>query len=386
MNEGGISMGYDIDNETQTSGLSRREFLAGAAAAGAAAAALSSAEAEATNDRKNRSSERIVVDGLEASAMTAPFLDLLQQAGVDCVNPGFGPDVYGFVYENSNRAVIAKSAADIRRAKADGKISVVMGQQEAKSLEDAAYGNNNYPLGSFKQMVQVLRQYKGMGLGVQGICYNATNIFGSGCLDHSVPLTRAGRRLVDAIHDNRIILDVGGHTGERTSLDAIAITKGVPVVCTHTNFAALNPNPRAVSDRLAEAIAATGGIIGITAVSPFHTRNASNVKDPPRQATLQQHLDQYDYAKRLIGVDHIGLGPDFIFGSVDTLQMDPEDSVAFPPETMAPGIQTTVEGFENISKLSNLIRGLKERGWTEAELDKLLGANWLRVYEQVWGA
>ena len=95
---------------------------------------------------------------------------------------------------------------------------------------------------------------------------------------------------------------------------------------------------------------------------------------------------QYDYAKKLVGIDHIGLGPDFIVGSVDTLQMDPEDSLAFPSHTMAPGLQTTVEGFEDISKLPNLVRSLQGRGWSEAELDKLLGANWLRVYAQVWGS
>jgi membrane dipeptidase len=371
-------------NDSHTEGYSRREFLAGATV-GVAAASLAVSEVAGAAKRNSAAAERIVVDGLDASALTDKFLDLCKLGGVHCANTGFADEEYGFVYDYPDRAALARSVADIRRAKADGKIAVVMGNQEAGSLEDAAY-HNLYPLGSFKQMVRALRQFKSMGLGLQGLCYNTTNVFGSGCLDHTIPLTRAGQKLVAAIHDNRIILDVGGHTGERTSLDAIAITKGVPVVCTHTNFAVLNANPRAISDRLAEAIAKTNGVIGITAVSAFHTRNAGNVADAPRQATLQQHLDQYDYAKRLVGIDHIGLGPDFIVGSVDTLQMDPEDSLAFPPETMAPGLQTTVEGFEDISKLPNLVRGLQGRGWSEPELDKLLGGNWMRVYAQVWGA
>ena len=49
------------------------------------------------------------------------------------------------------------------------------------------------------------------------------------------------------------------------------------------------------------------------------------------------------------------------------------------------GVPKLVKGFEDISKLPNLIKGLRGRGWTETELDKLLGANWLRVYERVWG-
>ena len=192
--------------------------------------------------------------------------------------------------------------------------------------------------------------------------------------------------LVEEVHRHRILLDVGGHTGERTSFDALEMSSGVPIVCTHTNFAGLNPNMRAISDRMAEAIARTGGVIGITAVSAFHVHNAETQdRERDRQATLDEHLDQYDYAKRLLGAEHVGLGPDFIWGWGPSMPMDPEDSAAFPPWSMAPGLQSTVEGFEDTSKVPNLIAGLEARGWTEEELDLLLGGNWLRVYEQVWG-
>ena len=53
---------------------------------------------------------------------------------------------------------------------------------------------------------------------------------------------------------------------------------------------------------------------------------------------------------------------------------------------MAKSLQSTVKDFEDISQLPNLIVGLQKRGYTEEELDKLLGANWWRVHEQVWGA
>jgi membrane dipeptidase len=366
--------------------LSRRGFIAQGGAAAASLGVLAASSVDAA-PAKAKAAESIIVNGLEASTMNEHYLQLARQGGIDCVNTDFGPSTYGFVYEFRDRAALVKTVGDIHRAKAEGKLAVVQGLQAARAFEEALFSNGaNYPLGSFKQMVKVLHEHKGMGLGLLGLCYNTTNVFGSGCLDHNVPLTRAGQRLVAAIHENRIILDVGGHTGERTSLDALERSKGVPVVCTHTNFARLNANARAIPDRLAEAIAATGGVIGITAVSAFHTRNAGNVAEAPRQATLDQHLDQYDYGKRLVGADHLGLGPDFIVDSVDNLEMDPEDSVAFPAESMGPGKQTTVAGFENISKLPNLIAGLKQRGWTQSELDKLLGANWLRVYAGVWGS
>jgi membrane dipeptidase len=231
--------------------------------------------------------------------------------------------------------------------------------------------------------------YYDLGLRIHGICYNVANIFGGGCVDPRVPLTRAGRWLVEQIHAKRILLDVGGHTGEQTSLDALAISSGVPVVCTHTNAAALVPNLRATSDRVLEAIARTGGVVGVTAISDFQTRHAGNYRAHGKtspQASLETHLDQYDYLKKLIGVDHIGLGPDFVWGWGETFNMQADQSITFPPEALSDGPAVTVKDFEDISKLPNLIRGLRSRGWSDAELARVLGGNWIRVYQRVWGA
>ena len=154
-------------------------------------------------------------------------------------------------------------------------------------------------------------------------------------------------------------------------------------------MAALNDNIRAISDRLAEAIAGTGGVIGLTALSDFHVRNAESYKEHGRvspQATLDMHLDQYDYLRDLVGINHVGLGPDFVWGNEPPYHHVAEISLTFPPEASSLGPIRMVKDFENISQLPNLIRGLEGRGWSQEELDKVLGGNWLRVYEQVWGA
>jgi membrane dipeptidase len=248
---------------------------------------------------------------------------------------------------------------------------------------------NQGPRQTYDTIRTALRVHYELGMRTQGIAYNLANVFGGGCLEPKSPLTKAGQQLVEAIHKQRILLDVGGHTGEQTSFDALAISHGVPVVCTHTNVAALNPNPRATSDRLFEAIAKTGGMVGVTAISDFHMRSAASVaRNEPRspQATLEAHLDQYDYLKRLIGVDHIGLGTDFIWGWGNSYVHSSADNMVFPAEAMSDGPSQVVRDFENISKLGSLERGLSRRGWSQAELDKVLGANWLRVYRSVWGA
>jgi len=74
-----------------------------------------------------------------------------------------------------------------------------------------------------------------------------------------------------------------------------------------------------------------------------------------RSETLDVHLDQYDYLKKLIGVDHMGLGPDFVWGWGETFNMQAESSVTFPPEALSNGPAVTVKDYENISKLPNLI-------------------------------
>lgn len=368
--------------------MNRRNFLSSIAGLGASAFIPSFMSGREKVSAKN---SRIVVDGLDTSILNTKFLDLLRKGGVDCMHKSMGEiqsygSVYQFLDDHSQDVTVARTVEEILQAKKDGKIAFILGSQSVNHIEKLL---DKGARGTYAPMRAAMRGYYELGNRIQGICYNVTNIFGGGNLDPRVPLTRAGVRLVEEIHKLKLVLDVGGHTGEQTSLDAIKISKGVPVVCTHTNIAALVPNIRAISDRLIEAIAGTGGVIGITAISDFQKRSHLNYKEhgaASPQAKLDDHMDQYDHLKRLVGVDHIGLGPDFVWGWGHKYVHSGADSLTFPPEAMGDGTPKLVRDFEDISKLPNLIKGLKGRGWTEAELDKFLGLNWLRVYKQVWGA
>jgi membrane dipeptidase len=382
---------------TRSVQFSRREFLGSsvcAAAVGFNVLTTSAGAAAAPHPGPNAG--RLVVDGLDASAVNEEFLNLMRRGGVHCrhvTKLGYDsyPELYGFMDAHADEVVIARSVREIRQAHEQGKLSFIIGAQAA-----GGYSSNDLDrimmrgvLGNMDLLASALENFKGLGMRTQGICYNGTNVFGGGCLSPTVPLTRPGRRLVEEIHKHRILLDVGGHTGERTSLDAIEMSSGVPIVATHTNMATMNNNIRCISDRLAEAIARTGGVIGLTAISDFHVRNPESAKRDGKRsprAKLERHLQEYDYLKKLVGVDHIGLGPDFIWGLGDTVPLDPKTSDIFPPEYLSEGIAEAIDGFANISELPNLIRGLEQRGWSQPELDKVLGENWLRVYQQAWGA
>lgn len=364
------------------SGKDRREFILGALSIGAAGAISTVWAKEAARSDANEDAA-LVVNGLDPSSLDAEYLALLKAGGVSCWHRSIGDDFASFAsllrFCDEHKAQIAPagSVSDIRKFHRQGIISLLSGWQSAEGLiiaGDPQLGN--------------LRAYHELGLRICGIAYNVANQFGGGCLDPQVGLTRAGHRLVEEIHRSRIVLDVGGHTNEQTSFDAIAISAGVPVICSHTNVRALNDNPRCSTDRMLEAIARTGGVIGLTAFSDFHVRKSSDARVPRSpQASLDRHLDQYDYLKRLVGVDHIGLGPDFLGGRNDPGPLSAADKILMAAEAYS---QETpwlyVKGFESIDQLPNVTQGLLQRGWSASEVRKVLGENWLRVYQRVWGA
>jgi membrane dipeptidase len=305
----------------------------------------------------------------------------MQKGGVHCGVAGGPSDMNSFAGllrffdEHAKEVVHAKSVSDIRRARAEGRVSNVFCWQSAEAL-GAAF---NSPIGGSRT---ALRAFHEVGLRIIGLCYNVTNVFGAGCLEPAVGITRAGRRLVEEIHSLRMVLDVGGHTGEQTSLDAIAMSKGVPIVSTHTNVASIAANPRAISDRLIDAIAATGGVIGISAVNDFHVRGGGNTGKMPHVG-IDTHIEQYEYLRKRVGVDHVGMGTDFVDGMPIPYGGGINKDI-IPPE-MIDEPWRFVKGFESIEELPNLIAGFRRRGWNQGDIDKVMGHNWLRVYEKVWG-
>jgi membrane dipeptidase len=326
----------------------------------------------------------VVVNGLDPSVLSEKYLEMLRAGGVNCWHHTVGglasfANLLSFCDKHSSLIVQAGSVREIRQAREQGKIAHVSGWQSALPLLDDANG---------QPAIGNLRAYKQLGLRIVSIAYNNSNVFGGGCLDQDMPLTRLGHKYVEEIHKQRLVLDVCGHTGERTSMDAIQMSSGVPVICSHANLKAIADNPRNISDRLIEAIAATGGVIGLTAVSDLHVRSSKDVNVPHSpQMTLEKHLDQYDYLKKLVGVDHIGLGPDFMTGTTAFGPRWPErDLDWWPLDVYSEWPWNWVKDFETIVELPKVTQGLLDRGWSEAEVRKVLGENWLRVYEKVWGA
>lgn len=368
-----------------TTDMNRRglmKFAGGGLFAATAGAGSAASAASPTQVRPLPGATPIVVDGCSPSAPTAEYLALLRKGGVDSWSVSMLPTLLQmsalleFVDLHSKEVAIAKSAADIRRLKQEGRISLTIGWQEADLF--AMKGESDW---WSKPPKTTMRLFYEAGLRVVGLVYNLTNAFAGGCLDPKVGLTKAGRAVVADMQSMGILVDVGGHMGEQSSLDIIGMAER-PIVCTHSNVAALNPNPRNTSDRVIEGIARTGGLFGVSAIDPFMSWSGKDVgkrQQPQKRADVKRYVDELDYLKRLVGVDHIGIGGDFTVGSTSSIY--PDESFAFPPEMTY--VQDPIQyanGFEDISKLPAVRAEMVRRGWRTDEIDKVMGENWMRVY------
>ena len=139
-----------------------------------------------------------------------------------------------------------------------------------------------------------------------------------------------------------------------------------------------------------EAMARTGGLMGVAALDAFLTWEAKDAPHadtgpfPPR-ANVARYVDEFDHLKRLVGIDHIGFGTDF---TSDIEAADPTNLFEIPPEMLykeSPTIKY-VEGFESVSDIGNVRAEMERRGYTAEEIAKVFGGNWMRVFREAWNS
>lgn len=258
----------------------------------------------------------------------------------------------------------ALSAKDIRRAKRDGLKAGIVSAQETEGL-----GKN----------LDLLNTLHNFGLRVLQLTYNSQNFVGAGCAEISnAGVTNFGVQFINRLNELGILVDTG-HCGKQTTLDACKYSKQ-PVIASHTAVEAIYPHLRCKSDEELRAIAETSGVIGIFAMPWF-------VHSDPKNTTLDHVLDHIDYVVRLVGVDYVGIGTDWPMSDVTW-------SLVYFKEKIAPKLgfakgdgpsTETVKGLDKYSDFGNITRGLVARGYTDSEIQKIIGGNWLRVFEEVCG-
>ena len=379
-------------------GQTRRTLLGAAAsslAAGSIVAPLANAQ---SNRRRNGVYERaIVIDALGGpggsdprntdpnAPLSARDIADIRASGLTAVNVTIGAvgnDPASFeqtmaalswcereIDAHPDVFVRVRSGADLQRAKATNRLGIIYGLQDS------------YPLGPNLDRVPMFVNF---GLRISQLTYNKRNLAGDGCLEPAnAGLSAFGRRLIEAFNHNKVLID-GSHGGEQTILDGIAASSA-PTAITHTGCRALVDVPRNVRDNVLRAVAEKGGVVGIYFM-PFIRAHGQ-----ARSADLIAHIE---HAIDVAGEDHVGLGTDGSISAQPTDAAAREAQHRFVDSRVQAGIAAPGEDrdvfnivteYNEPRRFELLANDLQARGHPARRVEKILGANFARLFAEVWG-
>jgi membrane dipeptidase len=279
-----------------------------------------------------------------------------------------------------DRMALARTAAQARRIVARGQLAAFLGLEGGYVIRDDP--NNLKPLydQGVRYMTLTWRHNTGWADGSEDTPRH-----------HG--LTALGRRVVREMNRLGMVVDVS-HVSDETFWDVLKTTSR-PVIASHSNARALCDHPRNLTDPMLRALAKNGGVVGVNfaavfidqayseqarrrvaAIEPELERLRQGCAGDPAACRNKRHqlyhralrglprvplarlLDHIDHMVKVAGVDHVGLGSDF------------------------DGFGTGPEGLEDVSRLPRITRGLLARGYSEHDVRKILGQNFMRVFEQ----
>jgi membrane dipeptidase len=285
------------------------------------------------------------------------------------------------VGKNSRDMVLARTAEDVRRAHAQGKIAALMGVEGGHMI-----GND----------IRMVRIFADLGVRYMTLSHFYNDEWADSSTDKPAHngLTDFGKDVVREMNRQGMLVDIS-HVSDKTFYDALAVSKA-PLIASHSSCRALCNHVRDMSDDMIRALAAKGGVIQINYERSFIDQAYKDAYDKEtggvvnhlgdltkscnndeaciarEMATLQKKLteegklphvsweriiDHIDHAVKLVGADHVGLGSDF-------------DGADMP------------EGMEDCSKLPKITQALIDKGYSDSDIKKILGENTLRIMEQ----
>jgi len=325
---------------------------------------------------------RTSIERMKQGGMTAEFFSLyvkpwyVEHGGAARRTLDMIDSVYRAVERHPNDLMLATSAADIRRAKKEGKIAALMGIEGGHAIEDS---------------LATLREFYRLGVRYMTLTWNNTNNWadaGRGEKRHN-GLSDFGKEVVREMNRLGMLVDVS-HVSDKTMSDALDVSKA-PIIASHSSARALSNVPRNIPDDLLKRIAKNGGVVQVNFYSVFVDAatvapqiaarderlkvqqaaiNQQYKDDPERLAEegdkleaanplpplpISKLIDHIDHIVKVAGIDHVGIGADF------------------------DGANDMPEGAKDVSMLPNITYELLKRGYSETDIRKILGENLLRV-------
>jgi membrane dipeptidase len=266
----------------------------------------------------------------------------------------------GFAGRNSQVFSLVGTAADLDRAKAERKVAVIMGVQNAEHFRTAADVKTFYQLGQ----------------RCSQLTYNSQNLIGSGSTERvDGGISDFGVEIIKAMNEVGMLVDVS-HSGDRTTLEAIELSPK-PIAITHSNCRALLDHPRLKTDEAIRKLAEKGGVMGITGVRMF-------VRDK-EPTTLEHIIDHIDHVAKLVGIEHVGIGSDSDLNGYDDM---PPDQLKMLRGSYKASYgfrdKLDIEGFDHPKKTFDLTEALFRRGYSEQNITAVLGGNFRRLLGATW--
>ncbi len=311
--------------------------------------------------------------------VSAPVFAIYTPHSLDEKNPASHAikefkEVYKFVYRNKDKVEIAYTTKDLKRIFSEGKIAIVLSMENCSPIKDEGY----------------LYLYYRLGLRMAILTHMRSNRYADSSTDEEKwgGLSEEGKKMVQLMNKLGIVLDVS-HLSDKAAMQVIKLSRA-PVIASHSGVRAINDVSRNLSDELIKAIAEKGGVIGVCFVPEFLDPEVNeNIKALRQEArklrkkykdnreayqkavkeliasfkfkrtSIEKVVEHIKYIANLVGVDHVAIGSDF------------------------EGTFMTPKGLENVSKMPNLVYHLLKAGFSEKEIRKILGENFLRVWEKV---
>jgi len=286
-----------------------------------------------------------------------------------------------------DRMMMAFSVDDIERAHKQKKLAALMGIEGGHSIEND---------------VHLLRDFYRLGVRYMTLSWSNTNEWADSSgdvnnpkVEHHNGLTDGGKQIVLEMNRLGMLVDIS-HVADKTFYDVIATTKA-PVIASHSSARALTNHPRNMTDDMLRAVAKNGGVVQVNFYNAFIDQNylnAAEAQSKDREAAvkadrekriaagqptsyldadrierewgaklprppLKSLIDHIDHIAKVAGVDHVGLGSDF-------------DGVS----------GATPEGIDSAADLPKITQALLDRGYSAADLHKILGGNLMRVFRE----
>ena len=266
-------------------------------------------------------------------------------------------------FNNRPEISLIKNVNDILKSADNNKTGIIMGFQNASPIE-----NNLDYLYTFNELhVKIIQ-----------LTYHERNLLGNGCYERSDEgLSNFGIDAIKIMNDIGILIDLS-HVGITTTIETIEHSEK-PVAITHANPKSYYNVPRNKTDESLKLMASKGGVVGVTAIAPF-LKNGND-------STIEDYVDAISYTIDLIGLDHVAIGTDFTQDQPESFwkYIGSQQGTKFPStftDTTNPSNYPI--NFETPDKFPVLIDTMENKGFSSEEIAKILGLNWIRVFQEVW--